>query len=91
VPDGSTEKPNYPDTTERLYEFCIDGLTDPNAMIRRLNHAVRDYALPASMVSQVRSALWEYASNTCHGGTIGQPVSSTLRGVAWIGKRRSLD
>jgi hypothetical protein len=90
VPDGSTEKPEYPRTAELLYEFCVDGLVDPNDMIRRLNHAERDDArLPNSVVAEVREAMWERASGTFRGGTMGRPPSS-FRGVAWIGRRRSI-
>jgi hypothetical protein len=89
VLDGSTEKPEYPQTPELLYAFCTDGLTDPNAMIRRLNHAERDSNLTKSVVAQVREAIWDRPNTTFHDGTIGQPPA-TYRGVAWIGRRRSI-
>jgi hypothetical protein len=90
VPEGSTEKPEYPRTSELLYAFCVDGLTNPSDMIRRLNHAERDdAALPKAVVTEVRGALWDLASDTFNGGTVGRPPG-TYRGVAWIGRRRSI-
>lgn len=90
MPDGSTEEPEYPRTSELLYAYCTEGLTNPNDMIRRLNHAERDDpGVPKEVVREVRGALWDLASDTFNGGTMGRPPAP-VRGVAWIGRRRSI-
>ena len=90
MPDGSTEKPEYPRTSELLYAFCVDGLTNPSDMIRRLNHAARDANLSSDVVKDVRVAIWDLASDTFIGGTVGRPPT-IYQGVAWIGRRRTVD
>ena len=83
-------KPSYPGKAEALYAFCVDGLTDTNAMIRRLNEAAKyDGELSPALVAEVREAIWDRAYNRSPDGTIGRPPSS------WIGlvnpvRRRSI-
>ena len=82
MPDGSTEKPEYPRDAAALLAFCVDGLDDPGAMIRRINHAERDDpGIPRSVIAEVREALWDRASTRAYGGLIGRPPSSFV-GVA---------
>jgi hypothetical protein len=89
VPDGSTEKPDYPHSPALLYAFCVDGLDDPNAMLRRLLHAERDdMHLPKSVVVEVRDALWDRVPRL-HDSMASRPPSSFV-GVARPAQRRSI-
>ena len=88
--DGSTERPYNPNDAAALFAFCVDGLTDHNDMIRRLNHAVRDDpTIPKSAEAEVREALWDRASTRSRDGLMGRPPSSWI-GVANPMRRRSV-
>ena len=80
-------QPEYLRKVDLLYAFCVDGLSDINDMLKRLNDAARyDGSLPAGVVAEVREAIWDRVDRH-HGGTIGRPWYSSI-GVAGPAQRR---